>query len=122
MGNKKMNCQNCNTLFNKRNRKPILMPCKHTFCFKCIYKLKKEEIFNCPIDNKLFDKFTSYPTNNEILKNIDNNDKNIDQSNKNIFIDDNNDKKDNNNESKDSEFIYLNKSNDSEEKLNTKLE
>ena len=65
-----MNCSNCEIEYNLKNRKPILLTCGDTFCFKCIYKLKKKPEFLCPIDNKVFDKFISFPINQEIFENI----------------------------------------------------
>lgn len=66
-----MNCPKCEIKYNLKNRKPILLPCGDSFCFKCIYKLKKQPEFLCPIDNKTFDKFFSYPINEDIFKNIE---------------------------------------------------
>jgi small GTP-binding protein len=67
-----MNCPNCDVAYNKKNRKPIKLPCDHSFCFKCIYKMKKQPEFLCPIDKKSFDKFFSYPINERIMDNIEN--------------------------------------------------
>ena len=66
-----MNCPKCKIQYNLKNRKPILLPCGDSFCFKCIYKLKKQPEFLCPIDKKSFDKFFSFPINEEIFKNIE---------------------------------------------------
>lgn len=66
-----MICSGCVIQFNLKNRKPILLPCGHTFCLKCIYKMKKEGMIKCFIDKKIYDNQTNYPLNSskmEILK------------------------------------------------------
>ena len=52
-----MNCANCNHEFNLQNRKPVKLPCNHIFCFKCVYKLKKQDECICPLDETKLDKF-----------------------------------------------------------------
>lgn len=68
-----MDCEICKISFNNKNKKPVLLPCGHCYCFKCVYLLKKEEgdWIKCPSCNEAFDKFSKFPFDEEKMKILD---------------------------------------------------
>ncbi|XP_034240397.1 uncharacterized protein LOC117644856 isoform X2 [Thrips palmi] len=53
----KMECHVCLEPFDSTERRPKVLPCGHSFCFRCLQGL---EIRKCPLDNK---RFQSLPSN-----------------------------------------------------------
>ena len=49
-----MDCSKCNLRYNTATRKPMVIPCGHTYCEPCSFK-----ILFCPICNELVDKSKS---------------------------------------------------------------
>ena len=43
-------CQICYRGFNHTDKKPLSLPCGHTFCHECLTKLNKHGIIKCPFD------------------------------------------------------------------------
>jgi hypothetical protein len=58
-------CDNCNYIFDLGSYSPIIIPCGHTICRKCITSIwNRLAYIKCPFDNsKHFLDFNSYPIN-----------------------------------------------------------
>ena len=67
-----VNCETCKELYNSDNKKPIYLPCSHTFCRSCLEaNFKKNSYLKCPLDNKKhFQPLDQYPINRILLKEI----------------------------------------------------
>jgi len=65
-------CESCKESYNSDKKKPIYLPCSHTFCKQCLAdNLKKNSYIRCPIDNKKhFQMLEQYPTNQLIIRQI----------------------------------------------------
>ena len=44
-------CGICYKQYNHNEKKPISLPCGHTFCFECIKKVYKHQTVKCPYDS-----------------------------------------------------------------------
>jgi hypothetical protein len=46
-------CKMCEAKFNQEARKPMVLPCNHTFCNQCVVQTwDKHGYVRCPVDNK----------------------------------------------------------------------
>lgn len=85
-------CETCKDSYNTDKKKPIYLPCSHTFCKLCLAdNLKKNTYIKCPIDNKKhFQMLDQYTTNQMILRQLnyetDKSKMKIPRSNSNIYI------------------------------------
>jgi hypothetical protein len=53
MNNNDLICKICDIKYNQDTRKPMVLPCSHTFCLTCIKQLwEKKSYIKCPIDHK----------------------------------------------------------------------
>jgi len=43
-------CQICYKQYNHSDKKPLSLPCGHTFCLECLRQLNKHSIIKCPFD------------------------------------------------------------------------
>lgn len=43
-------CGICFKPYNHQDKKPLSLPCGHSFCFECCKKLQKHQIIQCPYD------------------------------------------------------------------------
>jgi hypothetical protein len=43
-------CGICFKSYNHNDKKPISLPCGHSFCFECIKQLYKHQMIKCPYD------------------------------------------------------------------------
>ena len=58
-------CELCNNLYDLRNRKPFLLPCKHTYCEVCIEDMLRNGINYCPKDMIRMSNDSNYVFSNE---------------------------------------------------------
>ncbi len=58
-------CDNCGEMYDNDKRKPICLPCGHTFCKSCLNEIwKRLSYIKCPQDNKKhFLKIDDFPIN-----------------------------------------------------------
>jgi|LauGreDrversion4_2_1035121.scaffolds.fasta_scaffold1370325_1 hypothetical protein len=65
-------CETCKESYNVDKKKPIYLPCSHTFCKQCLAdNLKKNSYIKCPIDSKKhFQMLEQYPTNQLIMRQL----------------------------------------------------
>lgn len=68
-----LTCRICMEKYNTNERKPLFLPCGHTFCQKCLKFVYKRGKLQCPMDKKKhsFDFFTSIPSNFQLLNCLD---------------------------------------------------
>lgn len=45
-----LECQICYRSYNHQDKKPISLPCGHSFCHECVLKLFKHSMIKCPFD------------------------------------------------------------------------
>ena len=45
-------CKICYNRFNHNSKKPMSLPCGHTFCSDCLKSLHKDRVIRCPLDNQ----------------------------------------------------------------------
>lgn len=43
-------CGICFKTYNHNDKKPIALPCGHSFCFECLKQLYKHQMIKCPYD------------------------------------------------------------------------
>ena len=43
-------CGVCFKSYNHSEKKPLSLPCGHTFCLECLKQLNKHQIIKCPFD------------------------------------------------------------------------
>ena len=43
-------CGICFKAYNHNDKKPIALPCGHSFCFECIKQMYKHQVIKCPYD------------------------------------------------------------------------
>ncbi len=62
-------CKICMERYNEAERKPLFVPCGHTFCMKCLRFIFHKPNISCPLDKKAhkFDNFSLIPTNFSVL-------------------------------------------------------
>lgn len=67
-----LTCKVCMEKYNDKEKKPLFLPCGHTFCQKCLKFIYKRRILLCPLDKKLhkFDLFSKVPTNYSVLNTV----------------------------------------------------
>ena len=47
-----LTCKICMDKYNELERKPLFLPCGHTFCARCLRFVYKKKILICPMDKK----------------------------------------------------------------------
>ena len=64
-----LTCKICMEKFNDSEKKPLFIPCGHTFCSKCLRFIYKKPSLKCPLDKKdhKFEAFSLIPTNFSLL-------------------------------------------------------
>ncbi len=43
-------CGICFKAYNHQDKKPLSLPCGHSFCLECMKKLWKHQMIQCPYD------------------------------------------------------------------------
>ena len=82
-----LKCEKCTTPFDFVCHKPLILPCGHTFCKKCIETFYKSNYFvKCSFHNKKhYDVFISYSLNLAVMKYIENTSLEYKEKSKNII-------------------------------------
>ena len=64
-----LTCKVCMERFNDEDKKPLFIPCGHTFCSKCLRFIYKRPVLRCPLDKKehKLDTFAAIPINFSVL-------------------------------------------------------
>lgn len=64
-----LTCKICMERYDDADKKPLFVPCGHTFCAKCLRFIYKHPHLKCPLDKKSheFKNFALIPTNFSIL-------------------------------------------------------
>ena len=67
------NCNICFELFDTSDKAPLILPCGHTFCKRCIKKQFRRGKIDCPLDKKTHQapKADHFPLNFTILHSIE---------------------------------------------------
>ncbi|CAG9312764.1 unnamed protein product [Blepharisma stoltei] len=56
VSNDDFECKKCNGLYNNKNEIPVLLPCSHTACYKCLKsEYERKGVIYCPFDGQDFD-------------------------------------------------------------------
>jgi hypothetical protein len=64
-----LTCKICMERFNDEDKKPLFVPCGHTFCSRCLRFIYKRPNLRCPLDKKehKVEAFTNIPINFSVL-------------------------------------------------------
>lgn len=60
-----LTCKICMEIFDTNDKKPLFVPCGHTFCTKCLRFIFKKSSVMCPLDKKVHkvSSFNEIPAN-----------------------------------------------------------
>jgi hypothetical protein len=64
-------CGVCFKPYNHQDKKPLSLPCGHSFCLECCRKMVKHQAITCPYDKVVHNQLPdSLPVNYQVLSGL----------------------------------------------------